>query len=145
MTWTSSPVRSPVPLPLLQWKIYGTPSNQVLESLWTETFRPKSATPWYNRDLKRVVWCEPRLYKHAKKSNQWNTFKAFQKTCKKEFKKELKKAEINQNNNVIQKGLNENNSKPFWRYVKSRQQDSFGISPLKKMDQLVKMARKRLS
>ena len=44
---------------------------------------------------------------------------------------------VNPINNVIQKGLNENNSKPFWRYVKSRRQDNVGVSPLKKMGQYV--------
>ena len=43
------------------------------------------------------------------KARQWlldpTSFKAFQKTCKKAFKK----AGINHINNVIQKGLNENN------------------------------------
>lgn len=70
-----------------------------------------------------------RLYKHAKKTNQWDTFKTFQKDCKKAFKK----AEIQHINDTIQKGLDENNSKPFWRYVKSRRQDSIGVAPLKQM------------
>ena len=71
--------------------------------------------------------------KQTNKTNQWDSFKAFQKTCKKAFKK----AKINYINDVIQKGLTENNPKPFWRYVKSRRQDSVGVSPLKKMGQLV--------
>ena len=86
-----------------------------------------------------VRW-KARLYKHAKKSNQWGSFKAFQKTCKKAFKK----AEINHINNVIQKGLNENNSKPFWRYVKSRRQDNVGVSPLKKMGQFVNDSKEKV-
>ena len=80
-----------------------------------------------------MVQRKTRLYKHAKKSNQWGSFKAFQKTCKKAFKK----ADISHINIVIQKGLTENNPKPFWRYVKNRCQDSVGVSPLKKMGQLV--------
>ena len=35
-------------------------------------------------------------------------------------------------NNVIQDGLAQNNTKPFWRYVKSKQQDNIGVSPLKR-------------
>ena len=80
-----------------------------------------------------MVRRKTRLYKHAKKSNQWGSFKAFQKTCKKAFKK----ADISHINNVIQKGLTENNPKPFWRYVQIRRQDSVDVSPLKKMGQLV--------
>ena len=53
----------------------------------TKVCSNRKSLPWYNKDLKRMVRRKSRLYKHAKKSNQWNTFKAFQKTCKKEFKK----------------------------------------------------------
>jgi hypothetical protein len=34
-------------------------------------------------------------------------------------------------------GLQNNNSKPFWKYVKSRKQDNIGVSPLKSNEQLV--------
>ncbi|WAQ98000.1 hypothetical protein MAR_022373 [Mya arenaria] len=64
---------------------------------------------------------------------QWGLFKQYQRECKKVFKK----AEVNHINNTIQKGLEENNSKPFWRYVKSRRQDSVGVAPLKKAGRLV--------
>ena len=33
--------------------------------------------------------------------------------------------------------MNKNNSKPFWKYVKSRKQDNIGVAPLKKQGQLV--------
>ena len=133
----------------LSRKITTSPSSSTIEDLWcsfksgieqsmdrnipTKVCKNRKSLPWYNRNLKRMVRRKSRLYKHAKKSNQWGSFKAFQKTCK----KASKKAEINHINNVIQKGLSENNSKPFWRYVKSRRQDSIGVSPLKKMGQLV--------
>ena len=35
-------------------------------------------------------------------------------------------------------GLQNNNSKPFWKYVKSRKQDNIGVSPLKSNGQLLK-------
>ena len=133
----------------LSSEITSAPPSSTVEDLWdsfksgigksmdrnipTKICNNRKSLPWYNKDLKRMVRRKARLYKHVKKSNQWNTFKAFQKACKKEFKK----AEINHINNVIQKGHNENNSKPFWHYVKSRRQDSVGVSPLKKMGQLV--------
>jgi len=34
-------------------------------------------------------------------------------------------------------GLNKNNTKPFWKYVKSKRQDANGIAPLKKGTTLV--------
>ena len=98
-------------------------------NIQTKVCKNRRSLSWYNRDLKRMVRRKSRMYKHAKKSNQWGSFKAFQKA--------FKKVEINHINDVIQKGLTENNPKPFWRYVKSRRQDSVGVSPLKKMGQLV--------
>ena len=41
--------------------------------------------------------------------------------------------EVNHINDVINEGLQNKNSKPFWRIVKSRKQDNFGISPLKNL------------
>lgn len=32
--------------------------------------------------------------------------------------------------------MSKNNSKPFWKYVKSRKQDNIGVAPLKKQGQL---------
>ena len=62
------------------WKVYGQKhSNQSLQQ--------QESQPRYNRDMKRMVWRKPRLCKRVSKSNQWNTFKAFQKACKKEFLK----------------------------------------------------------
>ena len=34
-------------------------------------------------------------------------------------------------NDTIMEGVQNNNSKPFWKYVKSRKQDNIGVSPLK--------------
>jgi hypothetical protein len=34
-------------------------------------------------------------------------------------------------------GLQNNNSKPFWKYVESRKQDNIGVSPLQNNGQLV--------
>ena len=73
------------------------------------------------------------ISKHASKTKQWNDYKAHQRECKRAFKR----AEINYINNTIQKGLDENNCKPFWRFVKSRKQDYVGIAPLKKMGRLL--------
>ena len=99
----------------------------------SEVCSKRKSLPWFNRNLKKMVRRKARLNSRAKKSNQWTPFKTYQKHCKNVFKK----AEINHINDVIQKGLDENNSKPFWRYVKSKRQNSVGGLPLKKMGQLI--------
>ena len=50
--------------------------------------------------------------------------------------KQLKHAKWNHINSVIQEGPDNNNSKPFWKYVKKKQ-DSIGVSPLKKKGNLI--------
>jgi hypothetical protein len=78
--------------------------------------KKRRSLPWLNKDLKEMAKLRSRLYKNAKQT---------QHECKIAFKK----AEINHINNTIQKGLEENNSKPFWWYVISRRQDSVGVAP----------------
>ena len=77
--------------------------------------KPKSL-PWFSSNFKKMVRCKSRLYRRAKKPNQWSSFKSFQKHCKKAFKS----AELNHINDKT-------NSKPFWRYVKYRRQDTVGV------------------
>ena len=98
-----------------------------------------TSLPWFNRNLKKMGQRKARLYRRAKKSNQRISFKTYQKHCKKAFKK----AEINHINDVIRKGLDENNSKPFWRYFKSRRQDSVRVTTLKKMGQLINASKEK--
>ena len=52
--------------------------------------------------------------------------------CKREFKK----AETDYVNKTIQEGFENNNSKPFWRYIKSKRQDNIGTAPLKRKGSL---------
>ena len=46
-------------------------------------------------------------------------------------KHELRDAERVSVNGILQNGLESGNNKPFWKYVKSQKQESFGISALK--------------
>ena len=49
----------------------------------------------------------------------------------------FRKAETEFLNNIITKGLEENNTKPFWKYIKSNKQDNIGVAPLKANGKLV--------
>ena len=46
-------------------------------------------------------------------------------------KRELRDAERVYVNGILQNGLESGNNKPFWKYVESQKQDTFGISALK--------------
>ena len=83
--------------------------------------------PWLNGKLHRLlkVKRKRRLYKKAKETNNWTNYKFIQKTCR----RSMRKAEWEYINNTITQGLKTNNSKPFWKYIKSRKQDNIGVAP----------------
>ena len=49
----------------------------------------------------------------------------------------MRKAEWDYINSTINEGLQSNDSKPFWKYIKSKKQDNIGVLPLKQGVQLV--------
>ena len=59
------------------------------------------------------------------------------------MKRNLRKAEWDHVNKVIQDGLNQNNTKPFWSYTKSKRQDNIGIAPLKSKGNLLTDAKSK--
>ena len=89
--------------------------------------RRSTNLPWINTKIRKLLRRKKRVYKQAKKSGKWNNYRFSQKECR----REMRKAEWTFINSSIEKGLQEHNSKPFWRYVKSRRQDSVGVAPLK--------------
>ena len=46
-------------------------------------------------------------------------------------KRELRVVERVYVNSILQNGLESGNNKPFWKYVKSQKQETYGISALK--------------
>jgi hypothetical protein len=62
------------------------------------------------------------LYNQAKRTKNWSSYKHYQK----EFKRQIRKAKWNYIYSAILEGMKENNTKPFWKYVKSRKQDNIG-------------------
>ena len=87
----------------------------------------RTSLPWINNKFRKMLRRKQRLYRQAKKTNTWSNYRS----CQREIKRELRKAECNFINNTIEEGLKSNNMKPFWRYIKSRNQDNIGVSPLK--------------
>ena len=71
-----------------------------------------------------------RLYNKAKTENNngnWIIYKSF----KRDTLKAVRKARWNYINNKLQIALEQGDSGPFWRYIRSQKQDNVGISPLK--------------
>jgi hypothetical protein len=95
--------------------------------------KKKDDLPWLNGNIRRMLRKKKRLFKRAKKSHNWADFRFTQKQCR----RAMRKAEQQYINNMIEKGMADNNTKPFWRYVKSRRQDGSGVAPLKNGTSLI--------
>jgi len=87
----------------------------------------KHRLPWFGQRLRRLLRRKRRLYRQAKKTGIWNNYRHIQRECKRTFRR----AEWDFLNNVISDGLQRNDTKPFWKYVKSKKQDNVGVAPLK--------------
>ena len=72
-----------------------------------------------------------RLYNKARKSGKSQDWSAFREV-KKSIKKSLNTAQWDYINNILYDSLNNNDSMPFWKYIKAKKQDNVGISPLKR-------------
>jgi hypothetical protein len=99
----------------------------------SKILKGRISLPWSSYKLRRMVRRKSKLYKSAKQTGKWDQFRSFQRKCKVEFKR----AEVNYINNTIEKGLAENNTKPFCRFVKSRRQENVGVPPLKQHGRLI--------
>ena len=110
------------------WDLFKKLLNQAIDThIPSKQIRTNSKLPWMNAHLKRLVRKKTRLHRQAKKTKNWTNFHNFQKTCRDEFRK----AEWDYVNKTISEGLENNNSKPLWSYIKSKKNDNLGVSPLK--------------
>ncbi|CAG2252899.1 unnamed protein product [Mytilus edulis] len=109
--------------------LYSNLDNHIPSKL----IRSKTSLPWINHKIRKMFKKKTRLYQQAKKTNNWTNYRHFQKECK----RQIRKAEYNYINTTILEGLENNNSNPSWKYVKSRKQDNIGIALLKSNGHLI--------
>ena len=113
----------------IMWNEFKTLLLSAIEgNIPSHTLRRNNRHPWINKEVKRLLRKEKRLYKQAKKTGKWENDRFLQKECR----RQLRAIEWEYINNIIEEGLRNNNTKPFRSYVKSRRQDSTGVAPLKK-------------
>ncbi|CAG2192837.1 unnamed protein product [Mytilus edulis] len=76
----------------------------------SKEIRSKNNLPWINHKIRKLFKKKQRLYQQAKKTKKWTNYRQFQK----EVKRQVRKAEYSYINDTIIKGLETNNTKPFW-------------------------------
>ena len=116
------------------WKVYKKTIFEVLDKhVPSKICSAKRSLPWLCPKLKKLIKRKSKLHQRAKRSGSWEDYRVFQRHCRKQFRQ----AEWDHINNVIIEGLQSNNTKPFWNYVKSKRQDNIGVAPLKSDGQLI--------
>lgn len=91
------------------------------------TLRCRRRLPWIDSSIRRLLRRKKRQYGRARVTNKWKKYRSTQKLCR----RNIRRAELRYVNRTIQDGLDNNNTKPFWSYVKARRTDNIGVSPLR--------------
>ena len=89
----------------------------------------RHSLPWFSRDLRRQHRKKQRLYRRAQTYNtpeNWTAFHTFQKT----FAKNIRKAEHEHIASHLANNI-KNNTKHFYKFFKTRKQDTTAITALK--------------
>ena len=116
------------------WDRFQTDLNTAINAnIPSKMMKSNHSAPWITKSVKRLMKKKARLYKKAKQSKNWTTYRKFQKECK----RQIRKSEWTYINNVINEGLQNNNTKPFWKYTKAKREDKIGIAPLKNKGQQI--------
>ena len=121
-------------------------NNQSADDMWTyfqnslqnsmDRHIPSASTkkhsrlPWINRPLLRLLRQKKRQYQKAKTTQDWTKYSSIKKSTA-NVKSGMQSGVITYINSAIQEGFDNNNTKPFWNFVKARRKDNVGVSPLK--------------
>ena len=95
------------------------------------TTKRRQNLPWWNRHLQKLVRRKQRLYNKAKKKQEptaWSKYRSSQKA----LHIAIRQARWDYVNTILLEGMQNDNNKPFWRYVKTQKKDNTGVAPLKR-------------
>ena len=93
----------------------------------TRLSSPRNTLPWIDKKIRKMLKRKLRLYKQAKRITTGLTIN----TPRKWFYAPSGQQNTTSSITSLKRALINNDTKPFWRYIKSRKQDNIGVSPLK--------------
>jgi len=105
----------------------------------TECFVPSKMTskrhnvPWINRSLRCLCRKKNRFYKKGRRSGSPSSWTRY-KESKTAVTKSLREARNNYIGSIINTAFRDNDTKVFWRFIKSQCNDCLGITLLKSGD-----------
>ena len=98
--------------------------------------------PRLNKSLHKAIRKKARLYNRAKTSKRPDLWAKY-KLQKRDKQRNLRRCCWSFINDQLLTSLETQNSKPFWRYIKSQRQDRYGVSPLLHNGQLHSDSRRK--
>ena len=103
---------------------------------------PRENLPWLSKSLLASIRKKASLYNKAKRTNKADLWAKY-KLCKRQTQRAIRSARWSFLKNKLSESLEQKNSKPLWRYIKSKRQDGNGVSPLKEIGQLHSDSRRK--
>ena len=120
-------------------KIKGHLTSSMAKHTPSRTTSRQQHQPWITHGMKKRIRKKHRMYRKARKSSNPDHMSAFM-DYKKQTAKEMKKAKVRYVNERVLGELEDGNTKPFYRYIKSLRMDNIGLPPLKSTNTLVTSA-----
>ena len=141
--WTSFSKKSPSRSVNENWLKLKSILNQCLDKfIPTKMTSPRENLPWLSKSLLASIRKKTSLYNKAKRTNKADLW-AKHKLCKRQTQRAIRSARWSFLKNKLSESLEPKNSKPLWRYIKSKRQDGNGVSPLKENGQLHSDSRRK--
>ena len=129
--WTSFSKNSPSRSVNGNWLKLKSILNQCLDKfIPTKMTSPLENQPWLSKSLLASIRKKASLYSKAKRTNKADLWAKY-KLCKRQTQRAIRSARWSFLKNKLSESLEQKNSKPLWRYIKSIRQDGNGVSPLK--------------
>ena len=108
----------------------------------TKMTSPRENLSWLSKSLLASMQKKTSLYSKAKRTNKADLWAKY-KLCKRQTQRAIRSARWYFLKNKLSECLEQTNSKPLWRYIKSKRQDGNGVSPLKENGQLHSDSRRK--
>ena len=94
--------------------------------VWSKT---RLTRPWITSHIRRMCRKKQKMLNSAKSHHRWKYWEYYT-FFKRDVTRTMRKARWEYINGIFHLGLEEGNSRPFWRYINSQKQDNVGIPAL---------------
>ena len=112
------------------WSSFKSFMNDIPNTIPSNLTSNRRHVPWMNRSIQRLCRRKQRLYRKTKKNRKDSSW-AKCCMCKRDCIRQLGRARSGYISDIIGSAFEDNDSKPFWKFIKSCKNDSPGVASLK--------------